>query len=117
MTLIRGLLESLGPEMSDVIYRVTSAFVHSTSNSLLMVTAGAAGVSEHGVAQAAEGMSAGRLVLFTASAVYGTHLMTVRLLEHFGMDVDAWQTMAQPLLIRWGDAARAELVMRPMVIG
>jgi hypothetical protein len=91
--------------------------VHSTSNSLLMVTSGVAGVSEHGVAQAAVGMSAGRLLLLTASAVYGTHLTVMRLLEHFGMDVDAWQVMAQPVLVRWGDAARAELVLRPMVIG
>jgi hypothetical protein len=117
MTLIRGLLESLGLEISDVIYRITSAFVHSTSNSLLMVTSRVAGVSEHGVAQGAVGMSVGRLILLTASAVYGTHLTVVRLLEHFGMDVGAWQTMAQPILVRWGDAARAELAMRPMVIG
>jgi hypothetical protein len=117
MALIRGLLESLGLEMSDVIYRITSAFVHSTSNSLLMVTSGVAGVSEHGVAQAAVGVSAGRLVLLTASAVYGTHLTVVPLLEHFGMDLGAWQAMAEPVLVRWGDAARAELVMRPMVIG
>jgi hypothetical protein len=117
MTLIRGHLEELGLAMSDVIYRITSAFVHSTSNSLLMVTSGVAGVSEHGVAQAAVGMSAGRLLLLTASAVYGTHLTVMRLLEHFGMDVDAWQVMAQPVLVRWGDAARAELVLRPMVIG
>lgn len=117
MTLARELLESLGAEMADVIYRITSAFVHSTSNSLLMVTSGMAGVSEHGVAQAAVGMSAGRLVLLTASAVYGTHMTIVRLLEHFGLDAGAWQAMAQPVLVRWGDAARAELVRRPMVIG
>jgi hypothetical protein len=117
MTLIRGLLESLGLEMSDVIYRITSAFVHSTSNSLLMVTSGIAAVSEHGVAQAAIGMSHGRLVLLTASAVYGTHLTVMRLLEHLGTDIDAWQAMAQPILVRWGNVARTELVARPMVIG
>jgi len=49
-----------------VIYRITSAFVHGTSNSLLMVRSGVAGVSEHGVAQAAVGMSAGRLVLLAS---------------------------------------------------
>ena len=116
MQQVRSLLEPLGSDMPDVVYRITSAFVHSTSNSLLMATSRTVEVSEHGVTQATVQISVGRLVLLTASAVYGTHLTVLRLLGHFGMDAGGWQAMAQPLLIRWGATARAELVMHPLVL-
>ena len=114
---IRALLDSLGPEMSDVTYRITSAFVHSTSNSLLLTSVPLPGVSAHGVAQANIGMSSGRLILFTSSAVYGTNTAALRLLNHYGMDATGWNHIAQPLLVRWADATRAELVAHPNVIG
>lgn len=114
---IRALLDSLGSEISDVTYRIASAFVHSTSNSLLLTTVPLPGVSKHGVAHATVGMSSGRLILFTASAVYGTNAAAVRLLDHYGMDATNWNHVAQPILAHWADATRAELIAHPNVIG
>jgi len=117
MKQIRALLESLGTEMSAVTYRIASAFVHSTSNSLLLTSLPLPGVSKHGVAHATVGMSGGRLILFTASAVYGTNTAAVRLLNHYGMDATSWNRVAQPILAHWADATRAELTAHPNVIG
>ncbi len=117
MVQVRALLGSLGPAIPDVVYRLTSAFVHSTANSQFLLVSNPRTVSNNGVNTAPVAMDLGRLTMLTASSVYGTHLAAMRLLTHLGMDDSRWQARAQPLLVRWADAARDELARRPLVFG
>jgi hypothetical protein len=76
-----------------------------------MMTSGVERVNGHGIPQAAVGVNPGRMGLMTASAVYGTHTLVMRMLVQYGKDPQEWATFMHPILIRWGQLVRSEQVM------
>jgi hypothetical protein len=117
MELVRYGLDGFGDAMPDALYRLASAFVHSSSNAMLLMTSGVAGMSKHAVPQGRVSLSVGRLALFVAGAVYATHHAVNRTLTQFGRDTMSWTVMADPILKRFGEAAQAELTVHPAIFG
>jgi hypothetical protein len=117
MKLVRYGLAGFGDTLPDAIYRLASAFVHSSSNAMLLMTSGVAEMSRHAIPQGRVSLSVGRLALFTAAAVYATHRAVNRTLAQFGRDTVSWTATVDPILKRFGEAAQAELTVHPAIFG
>lgn len=108
MELVRRLVsEDDADPAGALVYRIGSAFTHGQPHVLNMMTVQRLSSPVPGMGLARIGVSGAEVARDTAAIVYGIHKTMLRASQHYGWDLQQWQTVAQPALRYWATALEA----------
>ena len=103
MSLIRDLLDRDGSEATgDLVFRVSSAFVHGEHHILNLMSKRISDVDPApGVAGVELAFKFDNFVVFMASAAIGIHRVALAASAYAGWPAEVWENLAQPVIQRW----------------
>jgi hypothetical protein len=101
MEFVRLMLDEVGREAGDSVYRLTSAFVHGETHiaDLLSVRRDQPPLPDSTTVTL--GMRLDNFILFSSSTVLAVHSTALAAVFYAGLPASVWQDLAQPLLQRW----------------